>query len=120
MRDRFDRSWLLYLARVVAFGAVVSIACDGGPSAPAPIVTRLQMTGPDSVAPGGAEQFRVTALTSDGVTRDVTTEAVWNSANGAIISLSSGGLATGRDRGETDVRAAFSQIVATKRVMVLP
>ncbi len=57
---------------------------------------------------------------SDGSQRDVTAEAAWSSANGSIVSVSSGGLATAHERGETDIRAAVSQSISTKVVMVLP
>jgi hypothetical protein len=101
-------------------------ACDKDrPNGPTPLpltprVVRLELTGPASLPPGGAEQFRATAHFSDGSQRDVTTEAAWTSANSSIVSVSTSGLATGRDRGETDIRAAFSQVISTKRVIVLP
>ena len=105
--------------------ALLFAACDRNPGRPTPVpgapsVVRLEVTGPGSIAPGGAEQFRATAHMSDGSQRDVTTEAAWNSANASIISISSAGLATAHDRGEADIRVAFSEVMSTKRVMVLP
>ncbi len=105
--------------------ALLFAACDRNPRRPTPVpgapsVVRLEVTGPGSIAPGGAEQFRATAHMSDGSQRDVTTEAAWNSANASIISISSAGLATAHDRGEADIRVAFSEVMSTKRVMVLP
>ena len=82
-------------------------------------VVRLEVAGPGSMVPGGAEQFRVTAHLLDGSQRDATAEAAWSSANASIVSISSAGLATAHDRGETDVRAALSEVISTKRVLVL-
>ena len=104
--------------------ALFVAACDkdppSGPSPRSTGVIRLELTGPASLPPGGEEQFRATAYLSDGSQRDVTTEAAWTSANSSIISVSTSGLATARDRGETDIRVAFSQVISTNRVMVLP
>jgi Big-like domain-containing protein len=108
--------------------ALVFAACDnpGGPTptrntgGQTPTLTRLEIAGPDSVPPGAAQGFRATARFSDGSERDVTTQASWSSANDAIVSVSSSGQVTGRERGETDIRASYSQLVSTKRVMVLP
>ena len=108
--------------------ALFLAACDkDSPSGPSPLpptvaggVVRLELTGPASLPPGEAEQFRATAHLSDGSQRDVTTEAAWTSADSSIVSVSTSGLATGQDRGETDIRGAFSQVISTKRVMVLP
>ena len=105
--------------------AVLFVACDKNPGRPTPVpgvpsVVRLELAGPGSIAPSAAEQFRATAHMSDGSQRDVTAEAAWSSANGSIVSVSSGGLATAHERGETDIRAAVSQSISTKVVMVLP
>jgi len=98
------------------------IGCDKDPpTTPEPgRVTSLELTGPDSISPGGTEQFRVTARTLNGVGRDVTTEASWNSADTSIVTVASDGRATGGLRGETDVRATFSGMTGVRRVMVLP
>jgi hypothetical protein len=104
--------------------ALFVAACDkdppGGPSPRPTGVIRLELTGPASLPPGGEEQFRATAYLSDGSQRDVTTEAAWTSANSSIVSVSASGRATARERGETDIRVAFSQVISTNRVMVLP
>lgn len=99
-------------------------ACDN-PSRPSPLpgqpsVFRLEIAGPDSVPPGGAQQLKATAYFTTGPVRDVTAEVSWTSSDSTIVSVSSSGLATGRERGETDIRASYSQLASTKRLMVLP
>lgn len=57
---------------------------------------------------------------SDGSQRDVTGEAAWTSENHSVVTVSPAGLARGNERGETDISAAYSQAVNTRRVFVLP
>jgi hypothetical protein len=96
------------------------------PSAPAPAqgVTRLarvELAGPTSISPGGQAQFRALAHFVDGTQRDVTAEATWSSADSAIVSIASTGVASASEqRGETDLRVAFSQMMGTLHVLVLP
>jgi hypothetical protein len=54
----------------------------GGPSPlPRQVSFASTLTGPASLPPGGAEQFRATTYLTDGSQRDVTTEAAWTSAD---------------------------------------
>jgi len=104
--------------------ALVLAACDN-PSGPGPTPTpgrpiRLEIAGPDSVPPGGTQALRATAYFSSGPVRDVTAEVLWSSAENTIVSVSPSGLITGRERGEADIRASYSQLTSTKRVVVLP
>jgi hypothetical protein len=79
------------------------------------------ISGPDTIAPGATAQFTATALQSDGTPRDVTNEASWRSDNESVLSISSSGTATGRDRGESAIQAAFGGRTATKGdVIVVP
>jgi hypothetical protein len=90
------------------------------PSGPAALTTFL-ITGPAAVAPEGTEQFRAMARYSDGTTRDVTTEASWQSSEATVLSISPAGLATGKMRGEATLTALFESRAAVKGgVMVLP
>jgi hypothetical protein len=112
--------------------AVILVACDnspGGPSNPPPnnqggaaaILSRVELTGPASIAPGGTGQYTATAFYTDGSSHDRTSLASWRSNNLAIITLSPGGVAAGRERGETSISASFGGRTATKSgVMVLP
>lgn len=101
-------------------------ACDDGPTEPSPqnvpvTTTRLEITGPNTIAPGESAQFSATAYQSDGSTRDVTNEAEWRSGNHWALTISATGLATGRDRGEASIGAGFAGRTAWKNdVVVVP
>jgi len=84
-------------------------------------VSGLDLTGPDTVTSGvGTAQFTATARMSDGSSRDVTNEATWRTGNGNVLTVSSAGLATGRQNGETSVTASYTGRFATKpSVLVL-
>lgn len=93
------------------------------PPPPGPTVTstRIELTGPESVPPGGTAQFGATAHLSDGATQDVTSQATWRSGHTGILTVSSTGLVTGRQRGETSLSAAYGGRLATRNeVLVLP
>jgi hypothetical protein len=112
----------------IALAALIG-ACDDGPTRPSsrsspdiPVNTRgLEIMGPNTVAPGESVQFAATALQTDGSTRNVTNEVVWQSAYPHVLSISATGLGTGRERGGTRITAALGGLTAVKNeVLVLP
>ena len=98
------------------------------PSAPVPI--RVDIAGPDSVAPGETAQYTATASFADGSTRDVTKEAVWHAQPDCcpvpptpVLTVSADGIATGLNPGEVFLSVSlgtrsFSSF--SKWVLVLP
>ncbi|HYN09559.1 MAG TPA: Ig-like domain-containing protein [Vicinamibacterales bacterium] len=56
---------------------------------------------------GGAVQLTATLISSDGSTRPVTTEAVWQSSNVAIATVSNTGLVLAVGLGTVEIRATF-------------
>jgi hypothetical protein len=91
------------------------------PAEPAPVTAiRLELTGPNGVPPGSSAQYSAVLYQSDGSSRDVSNEAVWATDNQKFLTISSNGLATGQERGETSVRVSAASLITTKRVMVLP
>ena len=114
----------------VSFAAALALmaACDSSPNrfrpgpqpGPTATVSRVDVTGPSSIPPGETAQFQATAHFSDGTSRDVTGEAAWFSSNPAVLLLSSGGVATARDRGEANVQVFLSGLSRTLPVVVLP
>jgi hypothetical protein len=117
-------------AATAALGILIW-ACGGDtPTRPTPTptptltvtVTSLELTGPDTVAPdGGTAQFNATARMSDGSSRDITNEATWRTFNTGILTVSSTGLATGRQRGESGISISYGGRGATKStIFVLP
>ena len=108
-------------------------ACDDGPTRPSPppatppppnapvTILGLVITGPDRLAPGETAQFTATALQSDSSFRNVTNEANWRSGDESVLSISSTGVATGRDRGASSVQASLGAKTASKDdVIILP
>jgi hypothetical protein len=114
--------------------AGVLVACDNAPPAPSTtpnpggtqppstgVIVRVDMTGPNSIAPGATAQFTLRATYSDGSTQDKSSEATWRTSNTAVIAMSPGGIAVGRDRGEASITASFSGRSTTRSgVLVLP
>ena len=115
---------------VAASVAVLLSACDDdrptriSPPAPSPVSTvalSLLISGPDSVPPGTSARFTALARYGDGSTRDVTSAATWRTSNTAVLAVSSDGSATGGDRGEASITAAFEILTVVKTaIMVLP
>jgi hypothetical protein len=107
-------------------------ACDDGPTRPsppvappgsgpnAPVTTRLEIVGPDTVPPGESAQFSAIAHQSDGSRRDVTNEALWRTSDVSVLTISPTGLATGRERGGTYINASAGGRNSSKEVIVVP
>jgi hypothetical protein len=90
------------------------------PPGATPSIARIEIGGPASVPPGEAVQLSATARLADGSSRDVTTEARWNSANRTVLSVSPDGVATGHEAGEAMVSVHFGSATATREVIVVP
>jgi len=100
------------------------------PPPAAPVPTRVEIAGPDSVAPGQNAQYTVTGSFADGSTRDVTKEAVWHVQPDCcpvpqtpVLAVAADGIATGLNPGEVFLSVSlgtrsFSHL--SKRVLVLP
>jgi hypothetical protein len=106
------------------------VACDLAPSspsplplrgdAPAPVLTRIAIEGPDSLPPGENAQFRATGHYSDGSSRDVTDKTAWRSSNPALLAISALGLATAHQPGEANISAHLEGRPSTKTVIIVP
>jgi hypothetical protein len=96
------------------------IACDNGPTQPSsPRATGILVNGPAAIAPGGSAQYRAIVTFSTGTTEDVTAQATWRSTNNSILSVGSGGLATGNSIGEARVSAQYHGASGQASVFVL-
>jgi len=101
---------------------------DDSPAAPSPLPSQatpltvgLELSGPESVPPGGTAQFRAIDHLVDGSSRDVTEQAVWRGGNPAILTVSSTGLVSGQQPGETSLSISYLNRTATRnQVFVLP
>jgi hypothetical protein len=118
-----------------AFAGIVA-ACDNpqprpsgvvGPSppgpSPQPFVVRLEISGPDSIAPGQSAQFTATSHLSDG-TSETPTNVRWSSY-ARLFRVDASGLATAGDRiGEDSVMAEVGERNGLRRsfkeIAILP
>jgi hypothetical protein len=73
-----------------------------------PVVTHLEVWPPARImAPGEQQQLVVQARWSDGRLEDVTDTAQYDALNDAVARITSGGLVTGQERGETHIMVRF-------------
>ncbi|HEY2092950.1 MAG TPA: RHS repeat-associated core domain-containing protein [Thermoanaerobaculia bacterium] len=71
-----------------------------------------------AIPTGGHQQFAVAATKYDNTTVDVTSNAVWTSADSTKATVSSSGVVTAGAAGATDITAAFSGLTATVHVSI--
>ena len=117
--------------RVICFSVASTVliaACDNTPTrssfvppqGPPPLgISRIEIGGPSSVAPGQAVQFTATAHRSDGTTADVTAMANWRSLRPTVLSMTPAGSATGVSLGEANIQVT-NQISAMREIVVVP
>ncbi len=107
--------------------STICAACDKSPTRPAPkptptgpVLSRVEMSGPDTIAPGATGKYTLTGFLSDGTTRDVTAEAAWRSTNAPAATIDQAGLATGLVAGETLISGAVGFHSSAKNLIVTP
>src|SRR5262245_20692403 len=115
---------MLRRARFLALGvAVALVACDKSPTYPNPgnpnYPTRLELTGPASIPPGGTGQYQVRGFYPDGTQADLSSQASWRSGRSSVLTVDGSGLATGRAGGETSITASFVGRTTTKTDVVV-
>lgn len=111
---------VLSIAAVLASGCGSSGGAPPGGPTPVPVtVTAVTVTGGGSPVVGDTVQFTATATFSDGTTQTVTGQATWESANQAIVTIASGGLATFLGSGDVDIRATYRSVSGSSRVTVV-
>lgn len=82
------------------------------PTPPTASTTDLQVSGPDRIAPGTTAQLTAKATKSDGSTEDVTGRVTWSSNHADVISVSPGGLVSGRSIGAAAAIASLEGFLA--------
>ena len=98
-----------------------SVQPTGTPSAPAAVtVVRIEIIAPASIEPNASAQLTANAIKSDGSVETVTSQTQWTSTNARVLQVSSAGLVTAGERGETNLIARYQNRNATARMMVLP
>jgi len=98
------------------------VACGGGgaASSPAsPVLLSIAVSGgSNGVKQGQAVQLSALATYSDGTSKDVSSGANWASADNAVISVSSTGLATGMAAGTSNVSATLAGVSRSVAITV--
>jgi hypothetical protein len=103
----------------VALSALLA-ACDREPPiAPSTNVTRVEIVGPSSIAPGQTASYSLVEYLSNGLTRALP-QATWSSADRSLIQITSSGVATAQNRTGETVIAVTTTRSASKEVLVLP
>jgi hypothetical protein len=102
---------------VVVAGTLAGAACGSNPAGPdgpqpsptpAPAtVASMRVEGAASLAEGATTQLRAMAQLSDGSSRDVTSQASWQSSLPSVASVSGTGLVTAVTSGTTDINASY-------------
>jgi hypothetical protein len=83
----------------------------------APTLTAVTVTG-DAPSIGGTAQFSATASLSNGIIQTVTSQAAWQSSNGSVATVASGGLVTAIGAGEADISASYQNVSGQRHVSV--
>ena len=102
----------------------VSSACEKSPTAPGGSSNgnspaRIEISGPDTIAPGAQAQYTVTAAAQSGARQGAVT-ASWRTSNPAVATIDPSGRATGNGNGEAMITASFAGTSSSKGIMVLP
>ena len=106
-------------ARVLAgaLGLAAVSACGNSPVEPFDGVKKLEVSGPETAAPGQTLRYVATAHYADGSTRDVTGDVTWGATG--PMTFTSPGVATATVNGEWDVRATFHVFNVQVHLLVL-
>jgi len=108
---------------VAAFLTVVA-ACGGGGAPSGPEVVGITIAGMPGtpLVPMQTAQLTASATYSDGMLKDVSGAAAWDSTNRDVVNVSSAGLATATGPGKAEVSAVFAGVrgAAAAEVVALP
>jgi Carboxypeptidase regulatory-like domain/Bacterial Ig-like domain (group 2) len=108
---------------LLSIGSFFVSGCGGGGTPPAPtpvtpIVTSVAVTGVGSPRVGDSVQLTATATLSDGTSQAITAQATWESSNQAIVTITSGGMATFVGQGDADIKATYKTVSGSQHVTV--
>src|SRR5689334_22818481 len=102
------------------------MSCKRSPAEPSPtpdpaIATRIDIDGPDVIAPDSTAQYRAIAHLADGNNQDVTRQAIWQTSDPHVAHLTAPGMVTAASVGETAITARLENNVhAGLALLVLP
>jgi hypothetical protein len=115
---------------ILVVGLSLAAACEQSPLTPTGFdgtragessqpPSSIEITGAESVVPGETAQLTATARFADGQ-RDVTGEVIWSTSNPDVMTVSSTGSVSARERGEVTIRAFLSGVQASRTTFSLP
>jgi hypothetical protein len=108
------------LHRASLLGLIVALIACRGSTTSSPIVTRVELIAPRTLAPGTTAQLKLFEVRSDGSTQDVTATALFRSRFDEILAVSSGGTVTALKLGESVVSGQISTHSSSREVVVVP
>jgi len=112
------------LAALVVIACCVNVTACGGDdppgTGPTKFPTRVDLTGPSTIAPGSVGQFTLTAFYADGSSGDVTGASQW-CCDQSTLQLQGPGKFVGRASGDAFVSARYTNNMnRSRQVIVLP
>jgi hypothetical protein len=108
---------------------VAVVSCNKPPTQPGPLppiaptepgLSRIDVAGPRTVAPGQVVGYTLTAHFRDGSSRDVTSEGQWHTSSSSTLDIDAAGQARGGLRGDTTVTGMFRGMARSLPVVVVP
>lgn len=121
-----------YLSLLVCALAVSSVAaCSDDAESPSnateatdpatgKTISELALTGPDrtTLPEGDTTQLVATLRYADGTTRDVTSEAQWNTSDSSNATVSPSGLVTAIDEGTVEISVTYNGITQKDTIVI--
>lgn len=106
----------------VVGAAIVLMSCGSpAPKPGPPVLVGLSIVGPVTFSPDDTGvPYTANGRMSDGTTENYTTKVAWNSSNTQVLSISSGGLASGKNSGDGTISASSGRFFASLSVIVIP
>jgi hypothetical protein len=101
-------------------------ACDKdspsqtGPTSPSVVVSRIEIRGPQTLAPGETATFRALAFFANGTSRDVTSEASWRSTTSTVVRMEGPGRFNALVRGDAAISVQMIPVTSVLQVVVVP
>jgi hypothetical protein len=88
--------------------------------APAALTSIAVTPANPSIPKGNKQQFTATGTYTDGSTLDITSSATWASSNSSVATITTGGLATAKAQGTSQISAKSGSVTGTTTLTVTP
>lgn len=108
----------LHLVFALALLVLVQ-ACSSGSSPQSRLLQSVMVSpGQQSLALGLQQQYKATAIYSDGTSQDITSTATWISSQASVAAITASGLATTKGTGTSTITATSGSIFGTASLTV--